>query len=258
MLTLAISSLSGGQGKTTTTLFLGRRLESLGIPTLLIDADPQHNLSVYLGLEREENEPSLLEFIKKNVDYTETIYPSKFKDLFVIPADESLDDASDYLSSSGVGATLLKRRLDAVRNDFKVCLIDSPPQRSQLALTVIGASNGLIIPAEANLKGFGSLIRTLELLEGMVEIGATEATVWGVLPFRDRWVGRSQTNESKLAIEGIIGEVGKDKVLPSIRESEKYKQAINKQLTLTEMGFSDLEYPFETLTDMIQEHLSNE
>ena len=65
MLTLAITSLSGGQGKTTTALFLGRKLANAGITTLIIDADPQHNLSTYLGLELNEAEPSLLELIKK-------------------------------------------------------------------------------------------------------------------------------------------------------------------------------------------------
>jgi chromosome partitioning protein len=61
MIAVAIASLSGGQGKTTAALFLSRLLASRGYPTLAIDADPQHNLTTYLGLELQPNQPTLLE-----------------------------------------------------------------------------------------------------------------------------------------------------------------------------------------------------
>ena len=259
MLTLAITSLSGGQGKTTTALFLGRKLAEAGYPVLMIDADPQHNLTTYLGLELDEAEPSLLEFIKKSVEFEDTVYPLEGeKNLFCIPADEKLDNAVDYLSSSGVGATLLKRRLETFQGTFKICLIDSPPQRSQIALTVIGAADGLIIPAEATIKGYGSLVRTLDLLETMQEVQATNATLWGVLPFRDRWIGRTQTHESRLAINAMRDEIGEQLILPSILESERYKQAINQQKTLSALGFSKLEYPFSMLLAKIEKYFHHD
>ena len=46
---IAITSLSGGQGKSTLSLFLARKLSHLA-PTLAIDTDPQHNLTTYLGV----------------------------------------------------------------------------------------------------------------------------------------------------------------------------------------------------------------
>ncbi len=254
MLTIAIASLSGGQGKSTTTLFLARLLASL-YPTLVIDADPQHNLTTYLGLELEPNQPTLLEFLKKSVPFEDTIYPIEgSENLFLIPADDQLDIANEYLSSSGMGAMMLSRRLEPVANTFKLCLIDSPPQRSQIAKTVIGAANFLVIPAEANIKGYGSLVRTLDLLDSMQEIRATTAKLMGVIPFRDKWVGLNQTQESRLAVEGMREEV-KDLVLPSIRESERYKQAINKQISLSELGYPELEYPFDVLIEKIKEEL---
>lgn len=258
MLTVAIASLSGGQGKTTTALFLGRKLAAYGLPTLMIDADPQHNLTTYLGLELQPNQPTLLEFLKNSVPFEDTIYPIETEEnLFLIPADDQLDNANEYLSSSGVGAMILSRRLENVASAFQVCLIDSPPQRSQIAKTVIGAANFLVIPAEANIKGYGSLIRTLDLLASMQEIRATVATVMGVIPFRDKWVGRTQTLESRLAVEGMKEEVEANLILPSILESERYKQAINKQQSLESLGFPDLEYPFESLVNLIKEQLKD-
>ncbi|OKH24482.1 hypothetical protein NIES593_07340 [Hydrococcus rivularis NIES-593] len=154
---------------------------------------------------------------------------------------------------------ILSRRLENVASAFQVCLIDSPPQRSQIAKTVIGAADFLVIPAEANIKGYGSLIRTLDLLASMREIRATSATVMGIIPFRDRWIGRTQTHESRLAVEGMKEEVeDANLILPSILESERYKQAINKQQSLESLGFPDLEYPFEVLVTLIKEQMKHD
>jgi chromosome partitioning protein len=253
MLTIAIASLSGGQGKTTASLMLGRLLSRQGYPTLLIDADPQHNLTTYMDLDLQGNQPTLLELLKKSVSAEDGIYHSEGNDnLFLIPADDQLDTVQDYLSNSGVGATLLKRRIEPVTDAFKVCIIDAPPQRSQICLTVLGAADALIIPAEASVKGYGSLVRTLDLLKTLQDVGATNAQVMGVLPFRDRWIGKTQTQESRSAVDGMREEVGESFILPSIRESERYKQAINRRSTLGEMGYRDLEYPFEVLIDKIK------
>jgi chromosome partitioning protein len=253
MFTIAIASLSGGQGKTTASLMLGRLLSRQGYPTLLIDADPQHNLTTYMDLDLQGNQPTLLELLKKSVSAEDGIYPSEGNDnLFLIPADDQLDTVQDYLSNSGVGATLLKRRIEPVADAFKICIIDAPPQRSQICLTVLGAADALIIPAEASVKGYGSLVRTLDLLKTLQEVGATNAQVMGVIPFRDRWIGKTQTQESRSAVDGMKEEVGETLILPSIRESERYKQAINRRSTLGEMGYNDLEYPFEVLIDKIK------
>jgi chromosome partitioning protein len=253
MIAVAIASLSGGQGKTTASLFLSRLLASRGYPTLAIDADPQHNLTTYLGLELQPNQPTLLEVLKKSVPIEDGIYPVEGSDnLFLIPSDDGLDAAADYLSSSGVGATLLLRRLEPVAEAFKFCIIDAPPQRSQICLTAIGAADTVILPAEASVKGYGSLVRTLDLLNSMRDVKATNATVLGVLPFRDRWIGNTQTLESRLAVEGMKDEVENELILPSIRESEQYKKAINKRQTLSELGHPDLEYPFEIMLAKIE------
>lgn len=148
---------------------------------------------------------------------------------------------------SGIGAMLLSRRLESMSDVFQFCVIDSPPQRSQISKTVIGAADFLVIPAEANAKSFGSLIRTLDLIESMKNMRATAASTIGVVPFRDKWVGLNQTKESRFAIEGMKEEAN---VLPSIRESEKYKEALNNKVELSD---GDLKYPIEYLTQQILE-----
>lgn len=253
MITIVIPSLSGGQGKTTTALMLSHLLANRGYPTLAIDADPQHNLTTYMGFDLEPSDPTLLEVLKETVEKVEdAIYPVQGnKNLFLIPADDELDSAADFLAQSGVGAMLLLRRLEPLADLFKFCVIDAPPQRSQICMTAIGAANTVIIPAETSPKGYGSLLRTLELLASMQKLKATSATVLGVLPFRDRWIGRTQSLESRKAVEAMKETIEEGLLLPSVPESERYKQAISKCQTLAELGFPDLQYPFEVLIDTI-------
>lgn len=95
---IAVTSLSGGQGKSTLSLFLARKLSAIA-PTLAIDTDPQHNLTTYFGVQLQQDQPTLLEFLKDTVDFEDAVYPvfiSGGDNLFVIPADDGLDSANDY------------------------------------------------------------------------------------------------------------------------------------------------------------------
>ena len=83
--------------------------------------------------------------------------------LWLIPADDALDKAQEFLSGSGMSAVLLGKRIKTVDELFQYCIIDAPPQRSQLSLTTIGAADYVIVPAEASPKGVNSLLQTLEL-----------------------------------------------------------------------------------------------
>lgn len=257
MLTLACMSLSGGQGKTTASVLLGKYLAKEGLSVLAVDADPQSNLTTFIGYDLQPNEPTLLEAIKGEIKLEDAIYPSSTENLFLIPSDDGLDSVQDYLSSSGIGAMLLGKRLTDAQDSFDVCIIDSPPQRSQICKSIIGAADRVLIPCEATVKGYGSLVRTLDAMRELCEVGASHAEVLGVIPFRDRWVGNNQTKESQMCIDGMKQEVGESMVLPSIRESERYKQAMSQGTTLSAIGYTDLEYPFEMLLKSIQPLLEN-
>jgi chromosome partitioning protein len=257
MQTVSSVSLAGGQGKTTIVLFIARWLASCGHTVLVIDADPQSSLTTFLGFTVKPDHPTLLEVLKNQVSAKDGIYETRQDNLFLIPSDDALDTVQDYLAASGTGAFTLKRRLKSISKLFDYCVIDAPPQRSQICLTVIGASDALMIPVETSVKGLQSLIRTLELIgELKDESDAFEGSILGVIPFRDRWVGLRRTTESESNIESMkqitTQSLGEDLVLASIRESEKFKQAINRGLTLQEMGHADLAYPIEVLVEKIR------
>lgn len=251
MQTCACVSLSGGQGKTTVIFFLSLLLAQQGKRVLAIDCDPQANLTFYLNHEVSPSQPSLLEVLTGQVKTEEGIYPTSYDNLFLIPADRGLFKVSDYLSSSGTGAFILKLRLKAVQDLFDYVLIDVQPSRSQICLSAVGASDFILIPAEAGTKGVNSLIDTLDFLQEQANLMAFTGKVLGVIPFRDRWVGRTQTLESKENIEAMKQFAGDIPILPSILESEQFKRAIRQGKLLSEIGQKDLQYPFEQIIEAL-------
>jgi chromosome partitioning protein len=249
--TCACVSLSGGQGKTTTCFFLSLLLADRGKKVLAVDCDPQANLTFYLNHEIAADRPSLLEVLTGSVTTEDGIYPTDNDNLFLIPADKGLFKVSEYLSSSGAGAFILKLRLKTIESLFDYVLIDVQPSRSQICLSAVGASDFILIPAEAATKGVNSLIDTLEFLDEQANIGAFTGKVLGIIPFRDRWVGNTQTKESKENATAMKELAESISILPSIRESEQFKRAIRNGKLLSEIGYPDLQYPFEKIIEQL-------
>ena len=244
-------SLSGGQGKTTTVFFTALLLARQGKKVLAVDADPQANLTFYLGHEVQPDEPSLFEVLTKQVEVEDGVYGTQYENLFVIPADRGLFKVNDFLSSSGAGAFILKQRLRKIKDMFDVVLIDVQPSRSQICLSAVGASDYVLIPVEANVKGVNSLVDTLDFLNEQAELEAFTGSVLGIIPFRDRWVGNTQTLEGRQNIAAMEEFSGETPILASIRESEKFKNAIRQGKLLSDLGQPDLQYPFEQIVEAL-------
>ncbi len=247
MLSCASLSLSGGQGKTTVTFFLSLLLARLGKRVLVVDCDPQANLTFYLNHEVEVNQPTLFEVLTGSVVTEDGIYGTQHENLYLMPADRTLFKVVDFLSSSGVGAFILKLRLQKVESMFDFVLIDVQPSRSQICLTAVGASDKVLIPVESTTKGFNSLIDTLDFLKEQSSIMAFSGEILGVIPFRDRWIGRTQSLDSRDTIAAMREVAGIIPVLPSIRESEQFKRAIRTGKLLSDINHSDLQYTFEQI-----------
>lgn len=251
MKTCATVSLSGGQGKTTTIFQTALLLARQKKRVLAIDADPQANLTFYLGHEVKPKEPTLFEVLTGQVAPEDGVYPTSTENLFLIPADRGLFKVSDFLSSSGTGAFILKLRLKTISDLFDYVLIDVQPSRSQLCLTSVGAAERILIPVEANVKGLNSLIDTLEFLREQENLMAFTGKVLGILPFRDKWTGSNQTLESKQNIEAMREFADEIPVLPSILESEQFKRAIRQGVLLSDLGYPNLQYPFEQIVEAL-------
>ncbi len=217
----------------------------------MVDADPQASLTFYLNWEEFPQAPTLLEVLRQQVPPHQGIYPISAH-LSLMPASDALDEAQVFLADSGMGATVLKRRLQTIQQKFDVCVIDAPPQRSQVCLTALGAAQEVLIPAEASSKGVNSMMRTLDLINRLQQDGGCEGQVTGVIPFRDRWIGRTQASQSRRSVEIMREQAAPAPLLPSMLESEQFKKAMDLGTTLSEIGYPDLEHPLTVVVDILQ------
>lgn len=105
---------------------------------------------------------------------------------------------------------------------------------------------------EANVKGTNSLLDTLNFLKEQEKLMAFTGTVLGIVPFRDRWVGNTQTLEGRENIKAMREFAPNLAILPSIWESEKFKNSIRRGKLLSDLGQGNLEYPFEQIVEALK------
>ena len=160
---IALSNHKGGVGKTTSTINIGAGLNKLGKKVLLIDLDPQANLSQSLGLiDQERNiygaikgkyKPQPIEIIKG---------------LDVIPSTLDLSGAEVELSSEAGREYILKELIEPLRRSYDYILIDSPPSLGLLTINAFTASDEVLIPLQAQylaLQGMSKLIEIIEKIQ---------------------------------------------------------------------------------------------
>jgi chromosome partitioning protein len=157
---LSISNHKGGVGKTTSAINIGAGLNLLGKKVLLIDLDPQANLSQSLGLFDQQR--TIYGALKG--DYKlEPI--SVLKGLDVIPSTLDLSGAEIELSSEPGREYILRELIDDVRSSYDYIIIDSPPSLGLLSINSFTAADEIIIPLQAQFLAMQGLAKMVEVVE---------------------------------------------------------------------------------------------
>jgi chromosome partitioning protein len=252
MQTITIASFNGGQGKSSTVLTLGRML-SEGYRVLLVDCEPQSSLTSWLlGKYLDPGLNSVREVLEGDAKVTESIYRLS-KTLALLPSDSSLLKAEATLAASGRGAYLLKKRLKEVDGEFDFCLIDTPPEPIQIAISALGAASGVLIPATADLKGVQALGRTVSILNELAGDLDLDIPVIGGIPFKVPMYGHNMLKDAATAItsmENIAAECGFE-MMPMVVRSDRFERALTTQQTLAEAGVGSLELPFQAIAEKL-------
>lgn len=157
---ISISNHKGGVGKTTSAINIGAGLNKLGKKVLLIDLDPQANLSQSLGLiNQEKNIYGALKGEYKLEPIT------VLKGLDVIPSTLDLSGAEIELSSEPGREYILKELIENVRGSYDFIIIDSPPSLGLLTINSFTAADEIIIPLQAQFLAMQGLAKLVEVVE---------------------------------------------------------------------------------------------
>ncbi len=163
--TLAVVNQKGGVGKTTTAMNVAASLALEGIPTLLVDCDPQSNASSGFGFAKGENRTSIYEILVGDASAADGIYATKVDDLKLIPGSRNLIGANLELVEMTDREQRLRTALQPVRDRFSFIVLDCPPALDLLTLNALVAADRLLVPMQAEyfaLEGISDLISTLD------------------------------------------------------------------------------------------------
>ena len=151
MKTIAICNHKGGTAKTTSTYFLGTLLAANGLRTLLVDLDPQANLSKrFYYTTTHTMADALGGAVEPRVALAEILVPADHTGhLTLAPSEMQLANTAVGLLNDAVrGRTALRRALATVKEHFDLCLIDCPPEAGIMLVNALLAADGLLCPAE--------------------------------------------------------------------------------------------------------------
>jgi chromosome partitioning protein len=215
---IAFANQKGGVAKTTTTLNLGVAFKEQGFEVLLVDLDPQGNLTMSQGMDPDQVERSMYDVLVHSMPVEEIIHRAEV-DVAVSSID--LAGAEMALSSMIGRERALQKALLPVRNRYDYILIDTPPSLGLLTINALTASDGVIVPVQCeylSLRGLVQLENTLSMirenLNPIVEIK-------GILPT----MYDSRTLHSREAVEMLKENFGDLVFETRIKKTVRYAEA---------------------------------
>lgn len=189
---IAFANHKGGTGKTTSTINIGSALSKLGKKVLLVDLDPQGNLSYSLGLP--DQQLTVANFLAGICSFEEVACETS--GMHLIPSNINLYNSSYELLNKAAPSFLLKTKLDALRNDYDYILLDCPPALSIYTINALNACDGVIITLAfeiLSIQGLDQILSEIKKIKTSTNPGIKVLGALGVI-----------VNESRKLTEEVL------------------------------------------------------
>jgi chromosome partitioning protein len=215
---IVFANQKGGVAKTTTTLNLAVAFKEQGFRVLVIDLDPQGNLTMSQGMNPDSIERSMFDVLVHRLPISEIIHVAE-----VDVAVSSIDLAGAELAlSSMIGRErALEKSLLEVRDKYDFIMIDTPPSLGLLTINAFVAATGVIVPVQCEYLSLRGLVQLENTLAMVRENLNPDVKIEGILPTMfDR-----RTLHSREAVEILEENFGDLVFKTRIRKTVRYAEA---------------------------------
>lgn len=224
---IAVANQKGGVAKTTSVICLGGLLSQFG-NCLVIDLDPQGNLTTGLGVMLEDDQPSCYEVITEQIPVTQALITVS-EGLSLLPADINLAKGEAEILTQVGNFCILKEVLESVRSpkggaarsQFDWILIDCPPSLGLLTVNALSAADYVLIPVQCQFFALKGLVALLETITSIQKRLNESLKILGVLPT----MAEKQTIMTKDVMASLAKRFPDEQVFEAIPKSVKFSEA---------------------------------
>jgi chromosome partitioning protein len=218
---IAVLSQKGGTGKTTAVRHLADVFRRAELDVLVIDLDPQGNLSDYFDVDPEA-QPTIGDVLTGSATASEAVHGG------IIPANLALAEAELTLAGKMGRELTLRRALKDVDGDHDVILVDCPPALGLLTVNALVAADWALLSAEAQYFALQGVEQALEVIE-LARDGLNPDLRWLGVVFN---IADMRTVHSREAYDALREHVG-DKLLQTVvRQSIAYAESAERAVSI--------------------------
>lgn len=234
---VAVTNNKGGVGKTSSTVAIGSILQTMGYRVLLVDLDPQANMTTHLagsGVEFEQHigdvlagsasiQDLVLTYAPQSENADEQAPEEATPGLDFVPSSYQLNLYEKGITKKAQYASLLRQALRPIRPYYDFILLDTPPTLQTYTLVSLVAADAYVIPAEPEKFSYDGVKAVIEAAADVKDMLNPSLELLGI--FFTRYNPKLRNSTHDLVVSTITSSFGEEVMLPNVRKDAAMPKA---------------------------------